>query len=424
MTKNNSRSILVYADWNGIAGPKLMGQLHVKMLRGKEIFAFEYDKMWLQSQQAQLLDPDLQLYSGLQYHADAKKQNFGLFLDSSPDRWGRLLMRRREAAHARKEGRPQQNLFETDYLLGVYDAHRMGGLRFKQDATTSFLNDNKEMASSPWTSIRELEHISQLLEDDALLSHPDYIKWLNMLFAPGSSLGGARPKASVLGKENDLWIAKFPSKYDDFDIGGWEIVTYELALAAGIEMVASQAQKFTTKHHTFLTKRFDRTNTGNRIHFASAMTLLGYVDGQDYEQGISYLELVEFIYRQGANVRGDLEQLWRRIVFSICVSNTDDHLRNHGFILTYQGWRLSPAYDINPVETGTGLKLNISEDDNALDLSIAVQVCSYFQLSEKRALEIINEVQSAVQNWRKVATKYGISKSEQELKAMAFMKAD
>jgi serine/threonine-protein kinase HipA len=424
MTKNNSRSILVYADWNGIAGPKLMGQLHVKMLRGKEIFAFEYDKMWLQSQQAQLLDPDLQLYSGLQYHADAKKQNFGLFLDSSPDRWGRLLMRRREAAHARKEGRPQQNLFETDYLLGVYDAHRMGGLRFKQDATTSFLNDNKEMASPPWTSIRELEHISQLLEDDALLSHPDYIKWLNMLFAPGSSLGGARPKASVLGKENDLWIAKFPSKYDDFDIGGWEIVTYELALAAGIEMVASQAQKFTTKHHTFLTKRFDRTNTGNRIHFASAMTLLGYVDGQDYEQGISYLELVEFIYRQGANVCGDLEQLWRRIVFSICVSNTDDHLRNHGFILTYQGWRLSPAYDINPVETGTGLKLNISEDDNALDLSIAVQVCSYFQLSEKRALEIINEVQSAVQNWRKVATKYGISKSEQELKAMAFMKAD
>jgi serine/threonine-protein kinase HipA len=187
-------------------------------------------------------------------------------------------------------------------------------------------------------------------------------------------------------------------------------------------MAASQAQKFTTKHHTFLTKRFDRTTIGNRIHFASAMTLLGYIDGQDFEVGVSYLELVEFINRQGANVGGDLEQLWRRIVFSICVSNTDDHLRNHGFILTNQGWRLSPAYDINPVETGTGLKLNISEDDNALDLSLAVQVCNYFQLSEKRALEIINEVQSAVQNWRKVATKYGISKTEQELKAMAFMK--
>lgn len=151
MNKYNSRSILVYADWFGVAGPKLMGQLQVEMLRGKEIFAFEYDKMWLQSQQAQLLDPDLQLYGGLQYLADAKKQNFGLFLDSSPDRWGRLLMRRREAALARKEGRPQQNLFETDYLLGVYDGHRMGGLRFKLDATSSFLNDNKEMASPPWT---------------------------------------------------------------------------------------------------------------------------------------------------------------------------------------------------------------------------------------------------------------------------------
>lgn len=406
---NKSRSILVYADWNGTAGSKLMGILHAEMLRGKEIFAFEYDKTWLQSKQAQLLDPDLQLYGGLQYLSDAKKQNFGIFLDSSPDRWGRLLMRRREAALARKEGRPQQNLFETDYLLGVYDEHRMGGLRFKLNSTSSFLNDNKEMASPSWTSIRELEHISQLLEDDAILSHPDYLKWLNMLVAPGSSLGGARPKASVLGKENDLWIAKFPSKYDDFDIGGWEIVTYEMAIAAGIQMAASQAQKFTTKYHTFLTKRFDRTSTGDRIHFASAMTLLGYVDGQDYEVGVSYLELVEFINRQGSNVNGDLEQLWRRIIFSICVSNTDDHLRNHGFILTNHGWQLSPAYDINPVETGIGLKLNISEDDNALDLSLAIQVYKYFQLSEKRALEIIKEVQSSVQNWRKVATKYGIS---------------
>jgi serine/threonine-protein kinase HipA len=377
----------------------------------------------LQSEQAQLLDPDLQLYDGLQYLNDNQKTNFGLFLDSSPDRWGRILMRRREAALARQQARPQNSMFETDFLLGVYDEHRMGGLRFKLTPEGSFLNDNKEMASPPWTSIRELEHICQMLENDDIINHPEYLKWLNMLIAPGSSLGGARPKASVLGKDNQLWIAKFPSKYDQSDIGAWEMVTYELALKAGVNMAQSQAQKFSTRYHTFLTKRFDRTAKGKRIHFASAMTLLGRLDGQDFQSGVSYLELVEFINRSGSKVAADLEQLWRRIVFSICVSNTDDHLRNHGFILSNKGWELSPAYDINPVETGNGLKLNISEDDNALDLSLGLQVCKQFRLTEKRAGEIIKEVQTAVRNWRKVASKYGISNSEQELKSLAFSRS-
>lgn len=421
---NRKREVYVYADWLGLNGPIFMGVLHAELLRGKEIFSFEYDNDWLQSSHAQLLDPDLQLYAGMQYLNDQDKHNFGMFLDSSPDRWGRILMRRCEAALAREEKRSQNNLFETDYLLGVYDGHRMGGLRFKLQPDGSFLNDNKAMASPPWTSIRELEQISLRLEDDDVINDPEYLKWLSMLVAPGSSLGGARPKASVLDNNDHLWIAKFPSKNDQSDIGGWEIVTYELAIAAGVNMAEAQAKKFTTNNHTFLTKRFDRTENGERIHFASAMTLLGHVDGEDHGEGVSYLELVEFITTQGANVNEDLEQLWRRIIFSICVANTDDHLRNHGFILTNGGWILSPAYDINPVETGTGLKLNISEDDNALDLDLALEVCPYFRLNKDRAIEIIEEVKSAVLNWRNVATKYGISKAEQELKRMAFSRAE
>lgn len=421
---SKKREVYVYADWEDLEGPVYMGILQAELLRGKEIFSFEYDESWLKSGHAQLLDPDLQLYAGKQYLSDQEKQNFGMFLDSSPDRWGRILMRRREAALSREENRPQNNLFETDYLLGVYDEHRMGGLRFKLDLEGPFLNNNKEMASPPWTSIQELEQISLRLEEDDVVNDPEYLKWLSMLVAPGSSLGGARPKASVLDNENHLWIAKFPSKNDQTDIGGWEIVTYELAIEAEINMAEAQAKKFTTNKHTFLTKRFDRTSTGERIHFASAMTLLGHMDGEDYGEGVSYLELVDFITTQGANVNEDLEQLWRRIVFSICVSNTDDHLRNHGFILTNEGWILSPAYDINPVETGTGLKLNISEDDNALDLDLALEIIPYFRIKEARANEISQEVKSAVQNWKKVATKYGISNAEQELKSMAFSKAE
>jgi serine/threonine-protein kinase HipA len=418
--KKSKREVYVYADWHELNGPVFMGVLNTELLRGKEIFSFEYEKTWLQSGHAQLLDPDLQLYSGIQYLTDQDKHNFGMFLDSSPDRWGRILMRRRETALARLEQRPPKNLFETDYLLGVYDGHRMGGLRFKLDPNGPFLNDNKTMASPPWTSIRELEQISLRLEDDDVINDPEYMNWLSMLVAPGSSLGGARPKASVLDNNDHLWIAKFPSKNDSSDIGGWEIVTYEMAIAAGVNMAEAQARKFNTNNHTFLTKRFDRTENGKRIHFASAMTLLGHVDGEDNSEGTSYLELVEFIITQGANVNKDLEQLWRRIVFSICVSNTDDHLRNHGFILTPGGWILSPAYDINPVETGTGLKLNISEEDNALDLGLALEVCPYFRLKNKQALEIIEEVKASVCDWRIIARKYGLSNFECNLKSAAF----
>ena len=424
MAKDNSkRSIYVYAHWKGMENPVLVGVLFSERLRGNEVYSFEYEEDWLKNGPSQLIDPNLQLYSGPHYLVEDQK-NFGVFLDSSPDRWGRVLMRRREAAIARTEQRAEQNLYETDYLLGVFDGHRMGGLRFKLEEDGPFLNDNREMASPPWTSIRELEQISLRLEEEDIVDDPEYLNWINMLVAPGASLGGARPKASIVDNDGSLWIAKFPSRNDHGDIGGWEIVTYELAIGAGINMAESKAQKFSSDSYTFLTKRFDRTDKNERLHFASAITMLGYQDGQDHSDGASYLELVEFLMNHGANVDQDLEELWRRIVFSICVSNTDDHLRNHGFILTDKGWLLSPAYDINPVETGSGLKLNISDSDNALDLDLAIEVSEFFRLSERRAIEIIREVVSSVRNWRRIASKYGISRSDQELKTLAFRRGE
>lgn len=422
-TKAYKRSIFVYAHWQGIKDPLLLGVLYAENLRGKEVFSFEYDKNWLKYGPSQLLDPNLQLYSGLHYLNEDQK-NFGLFLDSSPDRWGRVLMRRREAATARKDQRTNQNLFETDFLLGVFDGHRMGGLRFKSEEGGPFLDDNRVMASPPWTSIGELEQISLRLEDEDIREDPEYLNWLNMLLAPGASLGGARPKASIVDRDGSLWMAKFPSRNDRGDVGAWEIVTYELAIAAGINMAESKAQKFSSDDHTFLTRRFDRSDKGERIHFASALTMLGYNDGQDHTDGASYLELAEFIMNHGARVDQDLEELWRRIVFSICVSNTDDHLRNHGFILTNSGWVLSPAFDINPIEQGMGLKLNISENDNSLDLELAMEVSEYFRIEKEKANVIMTEVKSAVRNWREIASKYRISKSDQEVKALAFRQAE
>jgi len=421
MINNRHREILVYAHWQGMENPALMGVLHATLTRGSEIFSFEYTKDWLNSGFAQHLDPDLQLYSGQQYTKEGKK-NFGIFLDSSPDRWGRLLMKRREALIAKNEKREIINLFESDFLLGVFDEHRMGALRFKLDEAGPFLNENEKLSSPPWASLKELEYASLQLEKDGIIYNPDYKKWLEMLIAPGSSLGGARPKAGVLDGKNNLWIAKFPSRNDTKDIGAWEMVVHDLAKQAGINMADAMARKFTGNHHTYLIKRFDRADNGERIHFASALTMLGYNDGTDATDGASYLQIAKFIMQHGANVDSDLEELWRRIVFNICVSNTDDHLRNHGFLLTEKGWIFSPAFDINPNESGTGLSLNISENDNSLDLNLAIEVAEYFRLKEKRAIEIIDNTKKAVSNWRTFVKKIGIPKEEQELMSTAFIK--
>ncbi|MDQ3109775.1 MAG: HipA domain-containing protein [Bacteroidota bacterium] len=415
---SEKKEILVYADWEGFENPFLMGVLSATPAKGKEIFSFEYTREWLKSGFTYTLDPDLQLYSGRYFPKD-EKPNFGAFLDSCPDRWGRVLMDRREAAWARKEKRSVTNLLESDYLLGVFDGHRMGGLRFKLNEEGSFLNDDKNMAGPPWTSLRELEQASLKFEEDKI-DDVDYLKWISLLIAPGSSLGGARPKASVADANGHLWIAKFPSVKDEKNVGAWEMVVNILAVGSGLNIAEGDIKQFNNKYHTYLTKRFDRNEKGERIHFASAMTLLGHTDGSGHDTGVSYLELGEFLIKNGADVNTDLEELWRRIVFHICVKNTDDHLRNHGFLLTDKGWRLSPAYDVNPNEYGSGLRLNISEKDNSLDLELALNVAEYFRVDKPKANEIIEQVKSSVNNWRRVAKDIGISKAGQDRMSKAF----
>jgi len=407
--------IFVFADWKDLGSTTLMGVLSVTHTKGREVFSFAYDKNWLREQQAQVLDPDLQLYSGPQYLSTEKK-NFGIFLDSAPDRWGRVLMSRREAINARIEKRKEKTLFEEDYLLGVFDGHRMGALRFKKNMDGPFLDDNTEMATPAWTSLRELEHASLKLEKETL-SDKEALKWLNLLMAPGASLGGARPKASVTDSKGFLWIAKFPSGSDKFDVGAWEMVVNKLAQKAGINISEGELRKFNSHHHTFLSKRFDRIADKYRIHFASAMTLLGRTDGSE---GASYIHLAEFIIQYGANVENDLEELWKRIIFNISIKNTDDHLRNHGFILTKKGWILSPAFDINPIYHGRSLTLNISETDNSLDFDLALSVAKYFRLTDRKASSIIGKIKSTVGDWKKLAKTYKIPNSELEIMSSAF----
>lgn len=419
MTQLTQKKIEVHAHWVGMQEPILMGYLHATPLRGKEIFSFTYDNAWLKSKYCHQLDPSLQLFQGVQY-APQTQHNFGVFLDSSPDRWGRFLMNRREAQLAREEGRKERKLLESDYLLGVYDQHRMGALRFCTEPQGPFLDHQKAYASPPWTSLRELEHASIELEKQDSEQNPCYSKWLKMLIFPGGSLGGARPKASVVESNGHPWIAKFPSGQDEFDKGAWEMVIHRLAAHSGVHVADAALRKFNSHHHTFLSKRFDRTNALQRIHFASAMTLLQRSDGDDASVGASYLELAEFIRQHGAQPSNDLEQLWRRIVFYICVSNVDDHLRNHGFILETQGWRLSPAYDMNPEPHAHGLKLNISESDNSLDLSLANEVAPYFHIKPDKAAKIIQEIVSTVAEWRTAAKTFHLSNSEQEKMSSAF----
>lgn len=412
------RRLDVVGDWPGLEGSTLIGHVDATPARGKEVFSVEFSAEWLGSDDARVLDPGLRLMRGPQYPARGQ-DSFGVLLDASPDRWGRGLLQRREALRAREVGRKERQLTELDYLLGVFDGHRMGALRFRVDGGP-FLDDDLEFASPPWTSLRELEHASRELEKPGAERSPSWSKWLRLLVAPGRSLGGARPKASVIDEKGRLWIAKFPSERDAWNVGGWEAATHQLARAAGLEVPEARCLRFGRGHHTFLSRRFDRTDRGERLHFASAMTMLERRDGDD---GASYLDLASFLIQNSVTVGSALEQLFRRIAFNVCISNVDDHLRNHGFLMLNGrngGWGLAPAYDLNPVATGDGLTLNISETDNAQDLSLVLQVAPHFRVKGPRAASIVAEVRKAVRAWPKAARALGLSRSEQDRMAPAF----
>ena len=411
----NKFDIFVYAHWQGMQEPKIIGVLSAHFAKAKKAFSFEYDKDWIKSEQQMLLDPDIQFYSGLQYPNN--KENFGIFLDSMPDTWGRTLMKRRVNQQAKEKGEKAPTLYDIDFLLGVYDESRMGALRFKTNTNGEFLDNNSTSPTPPWSSIRELQNASKMLENDE--ESDEVKKWLSVLMAPGSSLGGARPKANILDENKELWIAKFPSKNDTIDKASWEFLAYQLAINAGIEMAPCRIEKISGNYHTFFTKRFDREK-GERIHFASAMTMTGNNEDTIRDNIASYLDIADFIQNYGTNINENLRQLWRRIIFNIAISNTDDHLRNHGFILTKDGWILSPAYDLNPSIDKDGLALNIDTNNNALDIELAKSVGEYFRLNNNQMETIIQEVVAVVSQWKTMAKEIGISRNEMELMSKAF----
>lgn len=406
--------IWVYAHWKGMADPKLIGSLSADLGKTGQQFSFKYHKDWLESAEQLLLDPEIGWYTGTQYPIE--KENFGVFVDSMPDTWGRRLMQRKTAQSAREKNEHRPRLTDLDYLLQVSDFTRMGALRFKLHPDGPFLNNDNEKPIPPWAHIRELQQSAEKFEADEEVSN----EWLELLIAPGSSLGGARPKANIIDEKGQLWIAKFPTKNDTIDKAAWEYLTYRLAVKSGIKMSDCKVEQIYGPFKTFLTKRFDREGA-DRIHFTSAMTMLGYTEQLIRDKTPSYLEIAEFIQYQGAAPMEDLHQLWRRIVFNMSVSNTDDHLRNHGFILTDAGWRLSPAYDLNPSFEKNGLALNVDLDDNALNYKLAFQVGDYFQLGQTEMTRILTEVTSVVNNWEQDAKEIGIARAQIQQMVPAFI---
>lgn len=409
------KTIFVYDDFS-FESPLLLGRLYISVIKGGENYSFEYNDAWLEKTSLTTsLDPDLLPYGGRQY--PNHNGIFGIFADASPDRWGRLLITKKERLLANKELRKPRKLNDSDFLLSVYDRTRMGGLRFKMDPDSTFLSDDKEFSVPPWTTLRTLEEASRQFENDNTALNE---KWLNQLLQPGSSLGGARPKATVADTQGQLWIAKFPSKHDTNNTGAWEKTVHDLANMCGLNVPESRLENFSNLGSTFLVKRFDR-NQNKRIHFASAMTLLGKTDGASAADGSSYLDIVSFIKSNGCRPNSDLTELWKRIVFNMAVSNTDDHLRNHAFILSKTGWTLSPLYDVNPVPYGDELSLNVDETDNHISITLAIDTAPQFGIKKDTAANLANEIIAIVKNnWEQLAIKYHISRGQIEDMRPAF----
>ena len=409
------KMIYVYDDFS-CSEPLLMGTLYVNVIKGVESYSFEYNNEWLKKTGLMMtLDPELLPYSGRQYPSG--KKIFGVFADASPDRWGRVLMNKRERILAEKEGRKPSKLHDSDYLLGVYDETRMGGIRFKLNLDGPFLSDDKETAAPPWAALRTLEEASRHFESDETGVSE---KWLKQLIKPGSSLGGARPKATVVDTQGQLWIAKFPSRNDENDTGAWEMVAHDLAVLCGLNVPEAKLEKFSSLGSTFLVKRFDRIGK-KRVHYASAMTLLGKTDGASAADGSSYLDIAAFIKSYGAKPKSDLMELWKRIVFNMAITNTDDHMRNHALILSGKGWRLSPLYDVNPVPYGDELSLNVDEEDNRISIDLAVQTAKRFGVEESDAESYAKDILGIIRdNWESLASGYGLSRRQIEEMRPAF----
>lgn len=379
-----SKKVLVYYNKNNI--DKLMGYLYIDNVRGKEMQSFEYSEDWLSDKDNYfVIDSSINLFRGRQWPIEGRNY-FSIFADSAPDRWGRTLLNRQEEMKAMHENRQVRALLDSDYLLGVSDNARMGAIRFKEESGNEFLSPSDDIP--PIKTLRELEYSVYAIENEL-----DFEKY-KLLLNPGSSLGGARPKANIVDQEGNMWIAKFPSKNDEYDVGLFEKRVYDLARVVGLHVTDSNVSKFSKYGSTFLIKRFDR-NKIMRVHFESAMALLGKYDNDEKS---SYLDIVYFIKSNCKNIKLELIELYKRVAFNILVKNTDDHLRNHGFVLNDKYWTLSPLYDVNINKFGNNLSLNIDEHNSALDTDVLIDTSKYYELTKDEGSHIIKQIKEAVED--------------------------
>ena len=393
--------LLVFADFDWLDKPELVGELCYEKLRGSESYAFRFDDNWLKFHAGIKLSEDINNYPGLQY-TQPGNDIFGCFSDALPDRWGRTLLKRREQIQASEEKRAVRNLSSFDYLMGIDDFSRMGGFRLKRELDGDFINVSPSLKIPPLTELRQLVLASQEVEKSEENDVLPEKKWIAQLIQPGTSLGGARPKAGVLDDSGNLCIAKFPSRKDDYDTGLWEHFSHLLARKAGIYAAQTKVLGGLGKYHTLLSKRFARTDEGKRIHFASSMSLIGLRDGDNAQGGYGYLNIVDFILQSCCDVEKNLQELYRRVAFNICIGNSDDHFRNHGFLLTPRGWTLSPAYDMNPT-LNEYQSLLINESSNKADIRTLLESCESYMIKKEVAENIIRQVQAAVAGWENLA---------------------
>ena len=396
------KKLTVYADFDFLSTPQEIGILGYEHVRGKDHFVFEYSREWLKQYGGILLSGDLMNVPSLQ-HPRSNDNVFGFVKDSFPDRWGRLLLDRRERLTAQSEGRPTRILTNYDYLVGIEDFTRMGGIRYKEEDNNGFINASEKFLVPPIESLRALCdacHEIELAEERNELPEQ---RWLDQLIDPGTSLGGARPKANVVDTDGTLYVAKFPSKKDLENTELIEHFSHQLAAKAGIHVAKTRTIRNSKDRDLLLSERFDRTRDGRRIHFASAMSLLGLDDGAGSSTGNGYLDIVDFILHGCTEVRQNLRELYRRVAFNVMFGNTDDHFRNHGFLLTPKGWTLSPAYDINPgVKSHQCLLIDSYTEES--DINALLSASESYMLERQEATEIIEEVRAIIKDWRKTAT--------------------
>ena len=405
--------LLVFADFDWLDKPELVGELCYEKLRGSDSYAFQYDEHWLKGHAEVKLSEDINNYPGMQY-TQPGQDVFGCFSDALPDRWGRTMLKRREQILASEEKRAVRSLSSFDYLMGIDDFSRMGGFRFKKELEGEFINVSASLKIPPLTELKDLLHASREIEKSEEANVLPEKKWIAQLIQPGSSLGGARPKASVLDEKGNLCIAKFPSRKDDYDAGLWEHFSHLLAQKAGIEVAQTKVLGGLGKYHTFLSRRFDRKDEAKRVHFASSMSLLGLKDGDNAQGGYGYLDMVDFILQGCCDVEQNLQELYRRVAFNMCIGNSDDHFRNHGFLLTQKGWTLSPAYDMNPT-LNEYQSLLVNESSNKADISVLLDSCESYLIKKEIAANIIQEVQTVVSGWESLAVQLQIPVREMTL---------